>query len=126
MKEFFVENWFRFAILILFLLAILIGAYYLYVYSPAIQEKAKIENLNYERQSQALAGYNEQCAAYEAENRKANKELLDSVTKACNQQNDPSACFDLFMKNQAGKFAETGSDYINACVQNMIAKYGSN
>ena len=123
------QNWLK---LMLLFVAIGILGYYLFVFSPLVEENTRLEK--YERdaekilidvRTEQIADYREQCTETEKENQRSLDKMLEAARTICNQNNDPVSCMTSFIETQSDKFPPTGLGFVQACIDNMIERFGT-
>ena len=149
MKTFIKENWFKIGILFLIILSGCVLSYYLMVFEPAKDEAIREANyqketeihavLNTQKQTEekekavinqkndTIARYRETCSGYEKKNSQNVDNALNAIRISCNKEDDPVKCMTQGSQSVMDSLGvDTGSDYIQTCVENMIKKYGTN
>jgi len=134
------ENWFKLGVTMAIMVTAFSIGFYHVIYLPQ-KDQAKIEQEKQGQQmkeqkeqgtlilntrAKQISKYRERCLGFEMENQKSRDRALESVRIACNQNDNPISCMKTFLKTQLDKLPDVGEDFVQACTNNLIKKYGTN
>ncbi len=133
------ENWFKVGILLAVLVTTFTAGFYFMIYLPekdrAKAERERGEAMVEQQEEQRLrlldarakkiSEYRQSCLNMARKNEKSREETIEFASLACNRNVDPTSCMQTFIETELVKLPTGGEDFVQACTNNMIKKYGT-